>query len=388
MSALVEGGIVPPEVHPLPNLLELSSEGVLEAFRSSQRQDFTAIVADVERPGTPLHALFAQMRDRVPASNPFHQSPLFKPGALQEMFLDLHDHVLEHPVWRHPFFVRVFDGGITVPQVARFATQYFNQIKNTRQCVAMAIGRFHGLMDLPYGELNERISEITQISLAQLVADEYGVGAHSVEDYPDLGHLFLARTHIVMYRQLFDGLKIDPSGQDEPMLPGVADNVLTQRLVASHPAFSALEALSSVGLGMEWGVPEFFSLILGGLIKVSEREGLNLSRKDLEVFIAHVRYDVLHAVSVMLVTSLHMKDSTDLAVVKNACNTLMAARFGMMTEIYAHVFGETCPSLQDMGLEARYRLTDHRIENVLAEARMVAHGVNGRFGAMPFVFAA
>ncbi|HSV29764.1 MAG TPA: hypothetical protein VLL76_09390, partial [Candidatus Omnitrophota bacterium] len=321
--------LVPAEVHPLPNLLELDAEGVLDAFRSSQRDDFTRVVAEVERPGAPLHTLFAQLRDRVGPDNPFHRSALFTPGALQDMFLDLNDHVLSHPVWRHPFFVRVFEGRITAAQVARFATQYFNQIKNTRQCVAMAIGRFHGLMDLPYGELNERISEITQISLAQLVADEYGVGSHTVEDYPDLGHLLLAQTHIVMYRQLFDGLGIPASSQDVPMLPGVADNVLTQRLVASHPAFSPLEALSSVGLGMEWGVPEFFSLILGGLIRFSEREKLTLTRKHLEVFIAHVRYDVLHAVSVMLVTSLHMKGADDLAVVKNACNTLMAARFGM-----------------------------------------------------------
>jgi hypothetical protein len=43
---------------------------------------------------------------------------------------------------------------------------------------------------MPYGQLNERISELTQIVLAQLVADEYGVGSHEVEDYPSLGGLF------------------------------------------------------------------------------------------------------------------------------------------------------------------------------------------------------
>lgn len=386
--------VVPPEVHPLPDLLQRDAEGVLEAFRTSQRDDFTRVVAEIERPGSDLHTLFADLRARVPADNPFHRIALFDPGALERMFLDLHDHVLSHPVWRHPFFLRLFEGRVDKAQVDRFACQYFNQVKNTRQCVAMAIGRFHGLMDLPYGELNERVSEITQISLAQLVADEYGVGSHAVEDYPELGHLLHAKTHMVMYRQLFDGLKIPAGRQDVPMLPGVADNVLTQRLVASHPAFTPLEALASVGLGMEWGVPEFFSLILGGLIRFAEREKAPVTQRDLEVFIAHVRYDVLHAVSVMLVTSLHMRQPGDLGVVKNACNILMSSRFGMMTDMYRHVFGEECAGLAEISLEARYRLTDRRIEHLLEEARatIAADRVAGSFSyrgkhPTPFVFA-
>ncbi|MGE5516682.1 MAG: hypothetical protein ACM31D_12760 [Bacteroidota bacterium] len=367
--SVVAAGPLPDSVHPLPNLLELSAEGVLEAFRASQRTDFTRVVAEIEQPGAPLHDLFARLRRRVGADNPFHRTALFQPGALQALFVELHDHVMSHPVWRHPFFVRVFEGRIDAVQAVRFATAYFNQIKNTRQCVALAVGRFHGLMPLPYGPLNEPVSEITQIALAQLVADEYGVGAHTVEDYPALGHLLLARTHMAMYRQLFDGLNIAPEDQDVPMLWGVADNALTQRLLAGDPAFSPLEALASVGLGMEWGVPEFFSLLLGGLIRLSAREGLKLTERDLEVFIAHVRYDVLHAVSVMLVTSLHMTGPDDLAAVKNACNTLMAARFAMMTDMHDWVFGEPCAALADIGLETRYRLTDRRIGGLLVAAR-------------------
>ncbi|MDA8232231.1 MAG: hypothetical protein M0006_12910 [Magnetospirillum sp.] len=385
--------IVPEWVHPLPDLLDLDAEGVLASFRRSQQADFSAVVAEVEDPASPLHRLFASLRDRVPDDNPFHRVALFRKGALGEMFLDLHDHVMSHPVWRHPFFVRVFEGRIDAPQVVDFATHYFNQIKNTRQCVAMAIGRFHGLMELPYGELNERVSEITQISLAQLVADEYGVGSHTLDDYPELGHLFLANTHIAMYRQLFEGLGVPASRQDVPMLAGVADNVLTQRLVAGHPAFSPLEALASVGLGMEWGVPEFFSLLLGGLIRFALREKMPLTPRHLEVFIAHVRYDVLHAVSVMLVTSMHMRGADDLVAVKGACNTLMASRFGMMTDMYRHVFGEDCAPLAEIGLEGRYRLRDRRIAAALAEARKGVAPERVAVGAeyagrrdVPFVF--
>ncbi len=364
------GGLcVPPSVHPLENLLQLDARGLLDAMRDSQRRDFLEMVADIESPNSELHRLFAALRARAPVGNPLHDIALFRPGALAGLFLDLHDHVMSHPVWLHPFFVRVFEGRATLDQLRVFGVHYFNQIKNTRQCVAAAIGRFHGLMGLPYGPLNERISEITQISLAQLVADEYGVGSHALADYPPLGHLLLARTHIAMYRQFFDGLGIAPEGQDAALLPGVADNVLTQRLLAGDGAFSPLEALASVGLGMEWGVPEFFSLLLGGFIRVALREKLELTPHHLEVFVAHVRYDVLHAISVMLVTSLHMRGEDDILAVKGACNTLMASRHGMMTELYQKVFGEDCPALADIDLAPRYRLRDRRIETVLRKAR-------------------
>lgn len=384
---------LPPEVHPLPDLLDLDAEAVLDSFRRSQQADFSRVVAEAERPDSALHGLFATLAARVPDDDPFHRVALFRTGGLEEMFLDLHDHVMSHPVWRHPFFLRVFEGRVDARQVGTFATHYFNQIKNTRQCVALAIGRFHGLAPQPPGLLGERVSEITQIALAQLVADEYGVGVHPVDDYPGLARLLSSRTHIAMYRQLFEGLGLAEDQQDVVLLPGVADNVLIQRTVAGHPAFTGLEALASVGLGMEWGVPEFFSLLLGGLIRFAVRDNLPLTRRHLEVFIAHVRYDVLHAVSVMLVTSLHMRDAGDLAAVKGACNMLMAGRYGMMTDIHRAVFGEPCPALADIGLEPRYRLKDRRIKAALIEARKsIGHGrvLGGDYRhrqGTPFVFA-
>ncbi len=370
LLSIIDGRPVLSEaVHPMSNLLELSAEEVLSAFRESQSRDFAEVVDQVQQPDSPLHRLFAEMRAGVPADNPFHELPLFRQGALRRLFFDLHEHVMSHPVWRHPFFVRVFDGRFDRTQATEFALQYFNQIKNTRQCVALAVGRFHGLMPMPFGPLNERISELTQIILAQLVADEYGVGSHELADYPAVDGILAARTHIRMYRQLFEGLGVPPGRQDVAMLPGIADNVLTQRLLAASPAFSPLEALSSVGLGMEWGVPEFFSLLLGGLIRFAWRADLALTPRHLEVFIAHVRFDVIHAVAVMLGTTLHMEREGDVDAVKGACNTLMAGRYGMMSELYRHVFGEPCASLADIGLEARYALRDRRIAEELIKAR-------------------
>ncbi|MBF0394229.1 MAG: hypothetical protein HQL38_16250 [Alphaproteobacteria bacterium] len=381
-----------PAIHPMPDLLSLSPEQVLERFRDSQRQDFDLVLRDMERPEGGLGATFAALRDAAGPDGAFAALPLFQDGGLRALFEDVHDHVMGHPVWRHPFFLRVFEGRVTGPQLAAFSRHYFNQIKNTRQCVALALGRFNGLMGLPFGVVNERLSELTQIALAQLIADEYGVGAHGLDDYPPLDRLLAARTHIVIYRQLFDGLGIPFAEQDVPMLPAVADNVLTQRLVAGHPAFTPLEGLASVGLGMEWGVPEFFSLLLGGIIRWGWKNDAPLTAAHLEVLSAHVRYDVLHAVSVMVVTALHMRGADDLAAVKNACNALMASRHGMMTGLYAHVFGEPCASLADIGLHDRWRLTDRRIAETLAQARRatapgtVADPHYADRATLPFVF--
>lgn len=360
-----------PEVHPMADLLALDAEQVLARFKESQQRDFAAVIAELADPANPLHRLLHELRAMAAAQpgNPFVQHRLFEPGALTELFLELHEHVMNHPVWRHPFFVRVFAGRFDHDQLVAFACHYFNQVKNTRQCVALAQGRFSGLMALPYGVLNERLSELTQIVLAQLIADEYGVGSHALEEYPTMGGLFQSTTHIVMYRQLFEGLGVPFAAQDVPMLQGVADNVLTQRLVAGDESFTPLEALASVGLGMEWGVPEFFSLLLGGMIRFARDQALPLTRRHLHVFIAHVRYDVLHAIAVMLVTSFFVRGRDDVAAIKQATNTLMAGRYGMMTDLYRHVFGSSCPALAEIDPAPEYRLADRRIEAALRRAR-------------------
>ncbi|MCG7943008.1 MAG: iron-containing redox enzyme family protein [Candidatus Thiodiazotropha taylori] len=366
-----DGPLLLPGVHPLPNLLSLDAEQVLDAFRQSQLEDFTAIISDLDASESSLHHIFEELLV-IAAKDPDNRLSslsIFQPGAMQSLFVDLHDHVMSHPVWRHPCFVRIFEGDFKRDQLSSFALNYFNQVKNTRQCVALAQGRFSGFIDLPYGCLNERVSELVQIVLAQLLADEYGVGTHSIESYPDLASLLGSTTHIVMYRNLFEGLGIPFEQQDLPMLPEVADNVLTQRLLAGHPSFSLLESLASVGLGMEWGVPEFFSLLLGGMIRWAWREEVELTQHHLIVFIAHVQYDVLHAISVMLATSLLGHEAGYEEKIKQATNMLMSSRYNMMSGLYRHLFDEPCDNIDQIGLESRYRITDRRIEQALLAAR-------------------
>lgn len=384
---------VPERVHHLPELLELSAEEVLARFLRTQERDFATIIADVERKDAPLRQVFEGLRDLGGSGSAFAETPLFREGGLHALFQDLHGHVMGHPVWRHPFFVRFFEGRFDAAQMHRFAVHYFNQVKNTRQCVAMAIGRFNGLAALPYGVVSQPVSELTQVVLAQLIADEYGVGTSPVENYPPLEALFRSTTHITLYRRMLDAIGVDRAVQDVPMLPEVADNVATQRLVAGGHAFTPLEALASVGLGMEWGVPEFFSLLLGGMIRHAWRERLEVTADDLDIFIAHVKYDVLHAVAVMAVTALHMRSDADTAIVKNAVNMLMSARYGMMSGLYREVFGETCPGPREIGLDRRYAITDRRIEDALKgmRRRTDAGCVRGQeawagTATVPFVF--
>jgi hypothetical protein len=365
------GPVLLPGVHPLPNLLMLDAEQVLGQFRESQLQDFTSIIGELDQDGSALHKIFEEMREIAAKdeSNKLNQLKIFEPGAMQALFVDLHEHVMDHPVWRHPCFVRIFEGNFQKEQLISFALNYFNQVKNTRQCVALAQGRFSSFIDLPYGCLNERISELVQITLAQLLADEYGVGTHAIETYPNLASLLGSKTHIVMYRQIFEGLGIPFEQQDVPMLHEVADNVLIQRLLAGHSSFSLLESLASVGLGMEWGVPEFFSLLLGGMIRWAWHEGVALTQYHLIVFIAHVQYDVLHAISVMLATSLLGHEEHSVEQVKQATNMLMSGRFNMMSGLYRQLFNEPCNNIDQIALEPRYQITDRRIEKALLAAR-------------------
>lgn len=382
-------------VHPMPNLLTMEAEEVLAAFKRSQRKDFSAVIDQLEAPDNPLNKLLNELRaiaEREPG-NRFQHLPLFRQDGLRTLFSELHDHVMEHPVWRHPFFVRVFDGDFDERQLTLFAQHYFNQIKNTRQCVALALGRFSSLMPMPYGSLNERLSEMAQIVLAQLLADEYGVGTHAIDDYPGLHRLLSSTTHIAMYRQLFEGLDVPFEQQDVPMLPGVADNVLTQRLLSGHGDFTLVESLASVGLGMEWGVPEFFSLLLGGMIRWAWRNDRPLTQRHLTVFIAHVQYDVLHAISVMLATSFFSHDQDSVRQIKQATNTLMSSRYCMMSSLYRHVFGQDCADIDGIGLAERYKLHDRRIADALLQARRqiaperVVNGSEYRQSEkLPFVF--
>jgi hypothetical protein len=382
-------------VHPMPGLLAMDVEEVLRAFKSSQQKDFSIVIDQLEAPGNPLNHLLNELRAiaKKDPGNRFQHLELFQPDALRKLFVELHDHVMDHPVWRHPFFARVFKGEFDETQLVLFAKHYFNQIKNTRQCVALSLGRFSGVMPLPYGCLNERVSELAQIVLAQLLADEYGVGTHSIEDYPDLHRLLSSTTHIGMYRNLFEGLGIPFEQQDVPMLQGVADNVLTQRLLSGHAGFTLIESLASVGLGMEWGVPEFFSLLLGGMIRWAHRNNRPLTQRHLIVFIAHVQYDVLHAISVMLVTSFFNHERDGVRQIKQATNTLMASRYGMMTDLYRHIFAEPCTDIHAIGLAECYRLQDRRIAEALIQARrevapdrVVDGEAYRRSETLPFVF--
>ncbi len=361
---------LPETLHPFPELLALSPDAILTRYRVQQRREFEAAFQRLVDEGGLLPAL-PRLRTLLQAApdNPVGRN--LDAHRMQALCSDMHEHVMAHPVWLHPFFRRFFDGAMTRDQAARFLSHYLNQVKNTRQCLALVCGRFHSLAPLPFGRLNEPVSELIQVVLAGLLADEYGIEARAPGHGGTLAidDVINKRTHIVQYRQLFDLFGVAPADQDVPFLPEIADNVLVQRLLAGSDAFSELEALASVGLGMEWGVPTIFSLLLGGLIRHADREGLAWSPQHFEVLSGHVHQDSDHAVSVMVATALLVHGDEDIVALKNATNILMASRYAMMSAIYRDVFEAPCASLDELALAPAYHVGDRRIADQLLAAR-------------------
>jgi pyrroloquinoline quinone (PQQ) biosynthesis protein C len=369
--------------HPLPNLCEMTAAEILAAYRTSQFNDVKQTLARVRSDAQDLTQEIGILK-RYLAVHPhasFQQR--LHIDTIEKLFRRMHDHVMSHPVWVHPFFVRMAEGNMTLGQLNVFARQYFNQVKNTRQCVALALGRFHTMMDRGEGRLSIIVSELTQLVLAGLVSDEYGTSAHGHGDSHssaapgspsvDIGQLFASITHPGLFRRFLDALGASAADYDVPMLHAVADNVLVQRILSSDPAYDELEALASVGLGMEWGVPAFFSMIMAGIYKVTHREGITIDPRSMEIWSAHVKQDVEHAIAVMIATSFYVRDKADEVRIERATNVLLAYRYDMMSDIYREVFGLDCPKIAQIELNPRHLPDDRRIKPLLAAARERLH---------------
>jgi len=348
--------ILPAEVHPLRDLLSRSPEEIMQWFTLTQKESFLSMAKDL------TGSTNSYLKEK-------HLSEYLSAEKLTEIFSILHSHVMQHPVWTHPFFINVFYARFDLDQLKLFAKHYFNQIKNTRQCVALSIGKFHGLNTKRHGENSQFVSETVQILLSQLIADEYGVRTEELTSYPSLRGILDSYTHMAMYRQLFSGLQIPVTEENVPMLHGVADNVLIQRILAGHSEVSELTSLVSVGPGMEWGVPAFFSFLLGGMIRFAHREKMDLTPEHLFVFIAHIKYDVLHALSVMIATALFIQDEKDLHEAKESLNAILAGRYDMMSSLYRFIFKEPCPDIKEIKLSEIYRMQSDHTGNLLKKER-------------------
>lgn len=375
--------------HPLPGLLSMSCEQILGAYRTSQLGDVSAALNASALDGDNL-ASAIDLLGRYFAVFPSeaHRRRL-NTSVIEGFFKDLHSHVMAHPVWMHPIFTKFSDGEVTLDQLRVFSLHYFNQVKNTRQCIALALGRFHSMLpDMPDERIDNAFSELTQVVLAGLLADEYGFASAAPakgnqseleisqtkvkreQVAVDIEGLFSPVTHPALYRRFLVALGITVADYDVPMLHAVADNVLVQRILSGDHSYDHIEALASVGMGMEWGVPAFFSMIIAGCLKLAQRAGIELDANSMEIWSAHVRQDVGHAVAVMLVTSFFVRDQNDIERIKYATNALMAFRYEMMSEIHEEVFGMACPRVDHIELPRHYLLRDSRLLQLLPAARM------------------
>lgn len=354
-----------------------NADEILQRFRSSQRRDFEMALRASSLQGRSLLDAIPQLEMIARSSGDDLLDQRLDVDNLSKLFGELHDHVMGHPVWTHPFFQRFSTGDFSKQQLSLFGRHYFNQVKNTRQCVALSLGRFHTMLDGSGSGLSSVVSELTQVILAGLLADEYGVSTHTHEisdsasssNQFDLSHVFSPVTHAGLYRRFLGELGLDPVDQDVPMMHGFADNVLVQRILAGNPNYDHLESLASVGLGMEWGVPAFFSMIIAGLRKYELRNGFEFDPASLEIWTAHVEQDVAHAISVMVATTFYLDQPTAVNRVIEATNVLMAFRYEMMSELYERVYCERCERIDEISLDLGYYLQDRRIEENLISAR-------------------
>ena len=375
--------------HPIPGLLSMSCDQILGAYQTSQLMDVSAAFSQSALRGDNL-ASAIDLLDRYFAVFPSeaHRRRI-NTSVIEGFFKDLHSHVMAHPVWTHPVFRKFSDGEVTLDQLRVFSLHYFNQVKNTRQCVALALGRFHSMVpDVPDGNIDNAFSELTQVVLAGLLADEYGFAdaARATNNFSeldidqakvkrkqvavDIESLFSPVTHPALYRRFLVALGVAVADYDAPMLHAVADNVLVQRILSGDRSYDHIEALASVGMGMEWGVPAFFSMIIAGILKLSQGAGIELDANSMEIWSAHVRQDVAHAVAVMLVTAFFVRDQSDIGRIKYATNALMAFRYEMMSEIHEEVFGMACPRVDHIELPRHYLLRDSRLLQLLPAARI------------------
>src|SRR5215813_5411076 len=167
--------------HPLPNLCEMTADEILAAYRTSQFNDVKETLARVRCDARDLTQEIGILKRYLAVYPNANFRRRLQTETIEQLFRRMHEHVMSHPVWIHPFFARMAEGDMTLKQLNVFARQYFNQVKNTRQCVALALGRFHTMIDRGEGKLSIIVSELTQLVLAGLLSDEYGTSAHSHE---------------------------------------------------------------------------------------------------------------------------------------------------------------------------------------------------------------
>lgn len=363
--------------HPNLDVLSMSAEQILQFYVDQQQRDLAAALdAICGRNHTLLEAI-PSLLARITQEDREAFGTRFSRAQLDELFHILHAHVMSHPVWQHAIFHRIAKADLTRDQLVTFATQYFNQVKNTRQCVAMALGRFNTLEpSTEFPSASNAIMEATETILAGLLADEYGYGTGAIRSNDaetDAGRFlrqaFGRPTHPALYRRFLTALGIDGGRQDVPALPGVADNIIVQRLVAANPAYTRVDALAAVGLGMEWGVPTFFSMIIVGIYKLNERDQLGLSPHDIEIWTAHVDQDVEHAIAMFIVMALNIKDSSKIEDIKTTVSLVLGFRHAMMDDIYKHVFGYTCEPIELAPSHCLNVEALERIQRLLAAAR-------------------
>ena len=169
----------------------------------------------------------------------------------------------DHRGFRHPFWDWIETGELSLEVLKEFALLYYEHVKYFRQYIARA--------------LSVVAKESTQIVLAHILADEYGISEEA--------------SHPEMYRRFMRSLGLeDRDFADNQPIPGI------QHFRRAHfELFSESrteETLGAVAFGCESSTPYRHGKVIAGIGRVAENHGLAI---DDTFFSAHIEIDDKHS---------------------------------------------------------------------------------------------
>ena len=239
----------------------------------------------------------------------------------KEFLEKLKREVISHPALTHPFLERFGDGEADAEGVREFAIQYYRHVRVSRLYLAALIS-------------NCRYDEKLQLSLAEILFDEYG-------------HLNPDETHPALYRRFLRALGIsEEEWEAPPTLPEIEAYVSVHYELCRDADLR--RGLGALGPASEWPVPPIYVRLTEGLKKSAD-----LSDEDLEIFTSHVTMDVTHARIMMESIAPYAEDEVGQNAVHDGARRSLDARSIMLDGLYRAVFRETVPLMAAVPTPAR-----------------------------------
>ena len=106
-----EKKILSDHVHPFEELLTLSPHDVLDKFKKLQQDEFRKVICSLSEPDNGLMRFFNNIKNQSKGLDcgEFKNLLIYRAADFEEIMLELHEHVMSHPVWLHPCLLYTSD---------------------------------------------------------------------------------------------------------------------------------------------------------------------------------------------------------------------------------------------------------------------------------------